>query len=206
MNLTMQKIKGRRSDFLLMIKFVCINFLAFLHSSLVRKAKRRREEKNMTEKYMRKKGKEELSSKPLSINIREVKRKKKVECLKAKKKCRLIRRQTQLMLHAGIEALFGRNRDGHRRRHLFQRLRQHTHKDEHDDLARFFSEKPHLEKILSHGSTFGFAAMQGWRSSMEDRNKHLIPLDNQSWKLWSYFAIFDGHNGRRGENRTTPLL
>ena len=39
--------------------------------------------------------------------------------------------------------------------------------------------------------------MQGWRSTMEDKHKHLIPFDNHSWKLWSYFAIFDGHNGKK---------
>lgn len=105
------------------------------------------------------------------------------------------------MLHAGIEALFGRNRDGHRTRHIFHLRRRHhnhdnTHKDERDELAKFFLDKPQLDKTLAHDSTFAFAGMQGWRSGMEDRHKHLIPLDNQSWKLWSYFAIFDGHNGK----------
>ncbi|CAF0906850.1 unnamed protein product [Adineta steineri] len=107
------------------------------------------------------------------------------------------------MLHAGIEALFGRNRDGHRTRHIFHLRRHHHHqqqhqqhqKDEHDHIAKFFLDKPKLEKILERSSTYGFAAMQGWRSSMEDVHKHLVSLDNYSWKLWSYFAIFDGHNG-----------
>ncbi|CAF1005926.1 unnamed protein product [Adineta ricciae] len=82
------------------------------------------------------------------------------------------------MLHAGIEALFGRNRDHHRKRHLFRlRRHHHSHKDEADELANLFS------------------TMQGWRASMEDRHKHLLNFDNRSWKLWSYFAIFDGHNG-----------
>ncbi|CAF2378091.1 unnamed protein product [Rotaria sp. Silwood2] len=104
------------------------------------------------------------------------------------------------MLHAGIEALFGRNRDGHRTRHIFHFRRHHhnhdsDHKNEHDELAKFFSDKPHTEKVLVHDSTFGFAAMQGWRSAMEDKHKHLISLDNHSWTSWSYFAIFDGHNG-----------
>jgi len=102
------------------------------------------------------------------------------------------------MLHAGIEALFGRNRDGHRTRHIFNlRRRYQESKNEHDELAKFFSNKPHLEKTLIVSSTFAFAAMQGWRSAMEDTYKHLIPLDNHSWKLWSYFAIFDGHNGNK---------
>jgi len=101
------------------------------------------------------------------------------------------------MLHAGIQALFGRNRDGHRTKTIFNFRRRHqNHKDERDELARYFSDKPHLEKTLIHGLTFAFAAMQGWRSAMEDNHKHLIPFDNYSWKLWSYFAIFDGHNGK----------
>lgn len=104
------------------------------------------------------------------------------------------------MLHAGIDALFGRNRDGHRTKHTFHLRRRHqshnsNNKDEHNELAKFFLEKPRLEKNLSHDKTFAFAAMQGWRSTMEDQHKHLIPFDNHSWKLWSYFAIFDGHNG-----------
>ncbi|CAF3391831.1 unnamed protein product [Rotaria sp. Silwood1] len=104
------------------------------------------------------------------------------------------------MLHAGIEALFGRNRDGHRIRHIFHFHRRHhnhvsDHKDEHNELAKYFLDKPQLEKVLIHDSIFGFAAMQGWRSTMEDQHKDLIPLDNHAWKSWSYFAIFDGHNG-----------
>jgi hypothetical protein len=100
------------------------------------------------------------------------------------------------MLHAGIEALFGRNRDGHRTKHIFHlHRRNQNNKNEHDEIEKFFLTKPQLDKTLIHGSTFGFAAMQGWRSSMEDEHKHLIPFDNYSWKLWSYFAIFDGHNG-----------
>jgi hypothetical protein len=102
------------------------------------------------------------------------------------------------MLHTGIEALFGRNRDGHRRKHLFhfRRRHYHEHKDEHDQLSKLFLDKPKLEKTLIRDSTFAFAAIQGWRSTMEDEHKHLIPFDHHSWKLWSYFAIFDGHNGK----------
>ncbi|CAF1048137.1 unnamed protein product [Rotaria sordida] len=104
------------------------------------------------------------------------------------------------MLQAGIEALFGRNRDGHRTRRIFHFRRRHhnhdsNHKNEHDELAKFFLDKPNVEKVLIHDSTFAFGSMQGWRSTMEDRHKHLIPLDKNSWKSWSYFAIFDGHNG-----------
>ena len=43
--------------------------------------------------------------------------------------------------------------------------------------------------------------MQGWRASMEDKHKHLLNFDNRSWKLWSYFAIFDGHNGKMNFSR-----
>ena len=98
------------------------------------------------------------------------------------------------MLHAGIEALFGRNRDG---KHRFRFRRRQ--KDEQDEFAKFFLDKPHSVKTLHHGSSYAFGAMQGWRSTMEDRHKHLIPLDHHAWKLWSYFAIFDGHNGKSFE-------
>ena len=64
------------------------------------------------------------------------------------------------------------------------------------DMNKLFLDKPHTEKELDHGESFGFALMQGWRASAEDFHKHLIPFDSGSWKLWSYFAIFDGHNGR----------
>lgn len=99
------------------------------------------------------------------------------------------------MLH-GIEALFGRNRDHHRKRHLFSLRRKHNnHKEETDELANLFAEKPHTEKELIHGSNFAYGSMQGWRATMEDTHKHLTSIDNRSWKLWTYFSIFDGHNG-----------
>ena len=102
------------------------------------------------------------------------------------------------MLHAGIEALFGRNRDEHQpTKHLFRLHRRHTTcKDERDEFVKFFLDKPQLEKTFSHGTIFAFAAMQGWRSTMEDKHKHLIPFDRHSWKSWTYFSIFDGHNGK----------
>ncbi|CAF1608897.1 unnamed protein product [Didymodactylos carnosus] len=37
--------------------------------------------------------------------------------------------------------------------------------------------------------------MQGWRSSMEDVHCTLLKLDDKAWSQWSYFSIFDGHNG-----------
>ncbi|CAF1419608.1 unnamed protein product [Rotaria magnacalcarata] len=111
------------------------------------------------------------------------------------------------MLHAGIEALFGRNRDHHRKRHLFHFGRQHNNqKEEADELAKLFSDKPNTEKELISDSNFGFAAMQGWRSGMEDRHKYLVPFDDSSWKLWSYFSIFDGHNGVDTANYAADYL
>lgn len=104
-----------------------------------------------------------------------------------------------MSLHARLEALFGRNRDHQRKRNLFQRNRtdeNHHHKDDQDEFARLFSDRAHTEKEIVHGSTFGFASMQGWRSTMEDKHKFLVPLDHYAWKLWSFFAIFDGHNGK----------
>lgn len=101
------------------------------------------------------------------------------------------------ILHAGIEALFGRNRDHHRKRSLFRLLRRHDdHKEETDELASCFSDKPNTEKELIQGDHFGYAAMQGWRSTMEDKHKQLPCFDSRSWKLWSYYSIFDGHNGK----------
>ncbi len=54
---------------------------------------------------------------------------------------------------------------------------------------------PHTKKELDYGKSFAFGGMQGWRKTNEDFHKHLIPINDQSWKLWSYFVIFDGHNG-----------
>jgi serine/threonine protein phosphatase PrpC len=88
------------------------------------------------------------------------------------------------MLHAGIEALFGRNRDHHQ-------------KEDVDEFSTFFADKPNTEKFLQRTSTFAVAAMQGWRSTMEDTHKHLIPFDNRSWRFWSFFTIFDGNNGEK---------
>ncbi|CAF1204422.1 unnamed protein product [Didymodactylos carnosus] len=60
-------------------------------------------------------------------------------------------------------------------------------------------ERPMKDKELEHGKheniEFAFGSMQGYRLSNEDMHKHLLEFDNQFWKLWSYFSIFDGHNG-----------
>lgn len=58
-----------------------------------------------------------------------------------------------------------------------------------------FLSHPLTVKLIEHGEQFAFGAMQGWRKSNEDFHKHLIPIDQHSWMLWNYFAIFDGHNG-----------
>lgn len=114
------------------------------------------------------------------------------------------------MLHAGIEALFGRNRDGHRTRNIFRLLRHHHHhqhkRNEQDEIEKFFSSKPHLDKELLHQSSFGFGAMQGWRSTMEDKHQHRLPLDQHLWKLWDLFAIFDGHHGVQTANYVAENL
>ncbi|CAF5049275.1 unnamed protein product [Rotaria sp. Silwood1] len=59
----------------------------------------------------------------------------------------------------------------------------------------FVLNNPNTRKELYDGQSFAFAGMQGWKTSNEDFHKHLVPIDDQIWKLWSYFAIFDGHNG-----------
>lgn len=101
------------------------------------------------------------------------------------------------MLH-GIEALFGRSRDHHRKKVLFHlRRKQNNHNEETDELAKLFADKPHIEKELINGPNFAYASMQGWRAAMEDKHKHLTSFDNRSWKLWAYFSIFDGHNGKK---------
>ena len=111
------------------------------------------------------------------------------------------------MFHASLEALFGRNSTPRRTRQLLLRRHQRA-KD--NPLTKLFLNKPKRDKEVIRGSTFAFAAMQGWRATMEDEHKHLLPLDNQSWKRWSFFAIFDGHHGRAMDNEngsgTPPSL
>ena len=64
-----------------------------------------------------------------------------------------------------------------------------------DGLDNLFLKTANTDKQFEHGEKFGFCGMQGWRKSHEDFHKHLIPFDHHSWKLWSFFSIFDGHNG-----------
>ncbi|CAF2616123.1 unnamed protein product [Rotaria sp. Silwood2] len=70
----------------------------------------------------------------------------------------------------------------------------HTGKN-HCSSNDILLDKPSTEKELYADQSFGFGTMQGWRKTHEDFHKHLIPFDNQHWKNWSYFAIFDGHCG-----------
>jgi len=58
-----------------------------------------------------------------------------------------------------------------------------------------FLTNPNTRKEFDHGESFSFGGMQGWRKSNEDFHKHLCPIDHHHWKVWSYFSIFDGHNG-----------
>lgn len=70
----------------------------------------------------------------------------------------------------------------------------------------FFLDKPCTKKQLDGDQSFGYASMQGWRKSHEDFCKHLIPFDHDSGKDWSYFAIFDGHNGIDTAKNAANLL
>ena len=102
------------------------------------------------------------------------------------------------MLHASIRTLFGRDRDGHRKRHRFHlRRRNHDKNDVNEELKKYFLDKPNLKNIIYHDEMFAFVAVQGWRRTMEDQHKHLVPFDHHLWKSWSCFSIFDGHNGRK---------
>jgi serine/threonine protein phosphatase PrpC len=67
--------------------------------------------------------------------------------------------------------------------------------DDQEGDESLLLNKPNTKKELDHGQSFAFGGMQGWRKSNEDFHKHLVPIDQNSWKLWSYFSIFDGHNG-----------
>ena len=72
--------------------------------------------------------------------------------------------------------------------------KDHSNEDIGESL---FLKNARKDKELEHGEQFAFCGMQGFRKSNEDFHKHSIPFDNQSWKLWSFFAIFDGHNGQK---------
>ncbi|CAF0781431.1 unnamed protein product [Rotaria sordida] len=73
-------------------------------------------------------------------------------------------------------------------------------------IANIFLNNSNTRKELDHGQSFAFGGMQGWRISNEDIHKHLVPIDHHSWKLWSYFAIFDGHNGIDTAKNAADLL
>jgi serine/threonine protein phosphatase PrpC len=68
-------------------------------------------------------------------------------------------------------------------------------KDDDESEESIILNAPITTKESEHGESFAFCGMQGWRKTNEDFHKHLVPINQNSWKLWSYFAIFDGHNG-----------
>ncbi|XP_059422744.1 protein phosphatase 1G [Carassius carassius] len=58
-----------------------------------------------------------------------------------------------------------------------------------------YLSQPNTEKSASNGGNesvrFGFAAMQGWRVSMEDAHNCIPELDDET----AMFAVYDGHGG-----------
>ncbi|CAF1382393.1 unnamed protein product [Adineta ricciae] len=81
-----------------------------------------------------------------------------------------------------------------------------SHNIDNEGDEDLFLKHPETKKELLHGQTFAFAGMQGWRKSNEDFHKHLVPINELQWKLWSYFAIFDGHNGIETAKNAANLL
>lgn len=76
----------------------------------------------------------------------------------------------------------------------------------HSSVNDLYLEQPCAKKKLLGNESFGFGSMQGWRRSQEDSAKHLIPFDKQLWKDWTYYAIFDGHNGIQTAKNAADLL
>ena len=76
----------------------------------------------------------------------------------------------------------------------------------HSSIDALYLDKPVTKKELDGNDLFGFGSMQGWRKSNEDAAKYLIPFDNHLWKDWSYFAVFDGHNGVDTSHNARDLL
>ncbi|KAH7719661.1 Protein phosphatase 2C containing protein [Aphelenchoides avenae] len=69
-------------------------------------------------------------------------------------------------------------------------------------MSPFLHSKPKTEKKNEQGEgtdfTYAIASMQGWRSSMEDAHHIQVPLSHQPpFNEWSFFAVFDGHAGKR---------
>ncbi|KAH7706704.1 phosphatase 2C containing protein, partial [Aphelenchoides avenae] len=59
---------------------------------------------------------------------------------------------------------------------------------------------PNTAKTNDHGGneefSYGMASMQGWRDAMEDAcTVRLQVADTPPFDEWSFFAVFDGHNG-----------
>uniref|UniRef100_A0A672L8A1 protein-serine/threonine phosphatase n=1 Tax=Sinocyclocheilus grahami TaxID=75366 RepID=A0A672L8A1_SINGR len=61
-----------------------------------------------------------------------------------------------------------------------------------------YLSQPNTEKATGSGGNksmnFGFAAMQGWRVSMEDAHNCIPELDDET----AMFAVYDGHGGELG--------
>uniref|UniRef100_A0A7E4W0M6 PPM-type phosphatase domain-containing protein n=1 Tax=Panagrellus redivivus TaxID=6233 RepID=A0A7E4W0M6_PANRE len=65
-----------------------------------------------------------------------------------------------------------------------------------------FLDKPKTEKTnhIGNGRDYRYvvASMQGWRIDMEDAHTVEIQITNSPpFETWSFFAVFDGHAGRR---------
>lgn len=62
-----------------------------------------------------------------------------------------------------------------------------------------FLDKPktdkETEKGFGNGLRYGVSSMQGWRLEMEDAHCAVVGIDGL--EDWSFFAVFDGHAGRR---------
>ncbi|XP_053213549.1 protein phosphatase 1B-like [Panonychus citri] len=62
-----------------------------------------------------------------------------------------------------------------------------------------FLDRPKTDKVtekgFGNGLRYGVSSMQGWRLEMEDA--HCAVLGINGLTDWSFFAVFDGHAGRR---------
>ncbi|CAF1158238.1 unnamed protein product, partial [Didymodactylos carnosus] len=58
-------------------------------------------------------------------------------------------------------------------------------------------DKKNLSDEIKGVLKYCLAQMQGMRREMEDAHSVLLKFDNAHWSKWSYFSIFDGHNGKQ---------
>lgn len=67
-----------------------------------------------------------------------------------------------------------------------------------------YLEKPIREKTNETGSkngiSFALSSMQGWRQEQEDAHICQIELNQDKFKNWSLFMVFDGHGGDKVAN------